>query len=169
VLDVPSNRAILDSLRAPGNEGYRHDPFYDAFTGWFVEATDRTPPPYDARLFPGRGTLHRYMGTPADPEEVGAVEKALAYVEDHPIRTAPRIATMESELYVDARGEPAIRITVILEGQPPAGLYAWNEIRPINDLIFDTFQERGIHRWPYVDFRLRSEVNVGAGPEHAAR
>ncbi len=92
-----------------------------------------------------------------EAEELEEVRKALVEVE-RSLSGTPRIASMEPMLYVDSTGYDAVRIMVTLEDPPGGGLYDWKELKPIQDTVFDAFERRGITRWPYMNFRLRSEL-----------
>jgi hypothetical protein len=69
----------------------------------------------------------------------------------------PKVSDLRVELTTDSNGWDAAFITLILEDDPSGEPYRWSRVKPLHDLIWKVFTERGISRWPYVAFRLKSE------------
>jgi hypothetical protein len=95
-----------------------------------------------------------------EPEVVAALERVGAAL---PSLSVPTVETFQLELGVDSNGREAAFITAVLEDAPAGQTYSWPSLKPIHDLIWKEFTDHGITRWPYVEFRLRSEV--GADPD----
>lgn len=73
---------------------------------------------------------------------------------------SPPVSEFEVELAIDSNGRDMAAITVVLEDDPSGEPYPGTRLRPIHDLIWNTFTERALTRWPYIVFRLRSEDEV---------
>lgn len=90
---------------------------------------------------------------------VAAVKAAL------PVLGAPPVVALEVEMGHDPNGKPMAAVVVILEDHPKGRLYPWNQLAPIDDLIWEAFgAQAGIDAaeapWPYVTFRQKSEPDV---------
>jgi len=106
---------------------------------------------------------HLFM---TETEELETIEKALADVKAS-AADVPKVASVQSELYVDSNGHDAARINVVLEDRP-GGLYSWKELQPLYDAIFEAFQRHKIDRWPFINFRLKSELTEESEEESGA-
>ncbi len=71
---------------------------------------------------------------------------------------SPHVSELQVELAVDSNGRDAAFITVVLDDEPSGDLYPWTRLQPIHDLIWKKFTERALARWPYIEFRQKSEV-----------
>lgn len=66
----------------------------------------------------------------------------------------PPVLSLGAEEYVDSVGDPSLRVTVTLPGDPDRDYYPWDQLKPIQDEIFRVLRERGEERFPYVRFFL---------------
>lgn len=75
--------------------------------------------------------------------------------------SAPKVNDLRVELATDSNGREAAFITLVLEDSPSGEPYPWTRLKPLHDLIWKAFTERGVSRWPYITFRLKSEKAEG--------
>jgi hypothetical protein len=75
-------------------------------------------------------------------------------VDDLALPPEPRVLSLKAEEYVDSVGDPSLRVTVTLPGDPDRDSYPWEQLRPIRDEIFRVLRDRGDARFPYVRFLL---------------
>jgi hypothetical protein len=99
------------------------------------------------------------MENVAAQEEVNAAIKAVDLVLPT-LSKSPHVDEFQIELGVDANGREAAFITVIVDDDPSGNPYGWPQLRPIHDLIWKEFTERGLNRWPHIEFRLKSEFGT---------
>lgn len=87
------------------------------------------------------------------------VDEAIADVNTRlpSLTTAPCVDEIEIEVATDGNGDPAAFVTVFLDDDVSGNPYPWTRLKPIHDLIWQVFVDRGVPQKPYVDFRLKSE------------
>ena len=97
-------------------------------------------------------------------EDTSSQEAVTAAIEavDRALRTlpqSPHVNDLQVELTTDSNGRDAVFLTVVLDDDPSGEPYPWTRLKPIHDLIWKVFTERGLVRWPHIEFRLKSEVD----------
>ncbi|WP_437952127.1 hypothetical protein WME98_16295 [Sorangium sp. So ce296] len=70
----------------------------------------------------------------------------------------PQVERYDWRFHVDSTGDDAVLVTVVLKDPPGGDHYVWGELAPIRNAIVETFQERSVRRWPYIQFSLESEL-----------
>jgi hypothetical protein len=79
----------------------------------------------------------------------------------------PKVSDLRVELATDSNGKEAAFITVVLEDTPSGEPYGWSRLKPLHDLIWKVFTERGVSRLPHIAFRLKSEKEEDEEGPHA--
>lgn len=69
----------------------------------------------------------------------------------------PIVKRIELEPYVDAAGENAIKVVVILDEGTRQKDRAYSNLQPLEERICQELQREGITLWPYFWFRTPSE------------
>ncbi len=100
----------------------------------------------------------------AQAQEIDEVQRALDEARKR-FPPAPEVDRIDWWLYIDSTGDDAVQITVVLQDPPDKDLYSLPELAPIQQAIVETFRERGIERWAYVGFSLKSELDAPEGED----
>jgi hypothetical protein len=110
------------------------------------------------------------MSDQAAEHDQAAVNEAMRAVDETlpTLSGAPKVDEFQTELALDANGEPAAFITVVVEDSSSGDPYPWTVLKPIYDLIWRVFLERVVPRRPFIDFRLRSEMGGMVDDDAAA-
>lgn len=70
----------------------------------------------------------------------------------------PRVAEIYGYPFTDSLGDPALRITVVLDEEFGAHGPDWLQLKPIQEAIHSALRNRGITDFPYVRFVTSQEV-----------
>jgi hypothetical protein len=70
----------------------------------------------------------------------------------------PRVAEIYGYPYTDSLGDPAFRITVVLDEEFGKEGPKWAQLKPIQDAIFEAVDKRGVKDFPYVRFVTSREL-----------
>jgi hypothetical protein len=68
----------------------------------------------------------------------------------------PRVTEIRHQIDVDALGQDAARVYVILADEDSS----WEDAKPIYDAIWTAFEQAAIDRRPYIQFRTRTEQEL---------
>lgn len=100
-------------------------------------------------------------GGVGDDLEGVALAQAQAEAALASLKGSPRVVRLEVELASDPFGNPRADIEVILADHPRGGLYSWDQLEPISDLIWKAFCEKAEGGpWPFINFHQESEPEV---------
>ena len=71
----------------------------------------------------------------------------------------PRVVDIRVEDYVDADGEDALRVTVILDERVKIEKVSGQDISDLKSAIHDRIRELGVELWPYIFLAKQSELD----------
>lgn len=104
-----------------------------------------------------------------EDEERTAVQAALDQAMKESESATAKVDHYEFDLYVDSTGEEAVRVTIVLADAGAAGsTFGWRDVEPLRSAVLRAFLANGIERWPYVDFRLKSELDTDTDGRESA-
>lgn len=67
----------------------------------------------------------------------------------------PHVISVSVHEFVDSVGDAALRVDVAVEERPEKDWH-WDDLKPIQDALFDYFRSKGNSLFPYVRFDVRS-------------
>jgi hypothetical protein len=70
----------------------------------------------------------------------------------------PRVQALLVREFTDSVGDPALDVTVTVQGRANGEDYRWHELRPIQDEIFRALREAGDDRFAYVHFTTVTDL-----------
>lgn len=88
------------------------------------------------------------------------MDATMAAIEERLLKSSPGapVESLSWELITDSNGYGAVEIVIILKDNKRKNPYPLEKLQPIDDLIWEKFVERGLDRWPFIRYFLRSEI-----------
>ncbi len=97
-------------------------------------------------------------------QEDALIEAALESVLG-PLKEDRRVKAWSWTLGHDHEGQDAIFVFIVMN-DPERGELKWSRVKPIHDRVAAELRDKDPFRWPYVRFRLASEVSAGDQDAH---
>jgi hypothetical protein len=72
----------------------------------------------------------------------------------------PRVERIDWYPFTDSIGDPALRITVVLDEQFGKGGPGWSQLKPIQEAIDRSLRNHGISDFPYIRFVTSEEFTA---------
>jgi hypothetical protein len=77
----------------------------------------------------------------------------------------PRVERVEFTQIIDSIGDPALRVTVVLDEATSDEERQWARLAPIAEAVRRALAEAEIDLWPYIRFRKASEQALAAAEQ----
>ena len=104
------------------------------------------------------------MGGHDEADAAACVREALYELRDRDAAVADLLGGGEIDLelrpHADSYGEPAVYVDIFIPDDTPEDRLIGSALGPVNTAVFDAIYDGCEVRWPYAQFRKRSEAPV---------